>query len=134
MDVGVDFHGRLHKGMARQLAKLLEPHQPMFIEGEIRIDARALPFRLSAVSCRNTPLCFQSRSFQPSQKKLQTLHSKYRRPLLWVSDFTLAWTFVPISSAVLLTSRNPMSVFSCFAAPQAPIFIPRTGFTLWRHQ
>lgn len=32
MDVGVDFHGRLHKGMARQLAKLLEPHQPMFIE------------------------------------------------------------------------------------------------------
>ncbi|ETW77913.1 hypothetical protein HETIRDRAFT_454000 [Heterobasidion irregulare TC 32-1] len=32
MDVGVDFHGRLHKGMARQLAKLLEPYQPMFIE------------------------------------------------------------------------------------------------------
>ncbi|THH21148.1 hypothetical protein EW146_g361 [Bondarzewia mesenterica] len=32
MDVGVDFHGRLHKGMAKQLAKLLEPHQPMFIE------------------------------------------------------------------------------------------------------
>lgn len=33
MDVAVDFHGRLHKGMAKQLAKLLEPHQPMFIEG-----------------------------------------------------------------------------------------------------
>ncbi|KAF8814657.1 enolase C-terminal domain-like protein [Phlegmacium glaucopus] len=32
LDVGVDFHGRLHKGMARQLAKLLEPHQPLFIE------------------------------------------------------------------------------------------------------
>ncbi|KAH9478646.1 D-galactonate dehydratase [Psilocybe cubensis] len=32
LDVGVDFHGRLHKGMARQLAKLLEPHQPFFIE------------------------------------------------------------------------------------------------------
>ncbi|TFY74466.1 hypothetical protein EWM64_g9547 [Hericium alpestre] len=32
LDVGVDFHGRLHKGMAKQLAKLLEPHQPMFIE------------------------------------------------------------------------------------------------------
>jgi len=33
LDVGLDFHGRLHKGMARQLAKLLEPHQPLFIEG-----------------------------------------------------------------------------------------------------
>lgn len=32
MDAAVDFHGRLHKPMARQLAKLLEPHQPLFIE------------------------------------------------------------------------------------------------------
>lgn len=32
LDVGVDFHGRLHKGMARQLAKLLQPLQPLFIE------------------------------------------------------------------------------------------------------
>ncbi|KIL64099.1 hypothetical protein M378DRAFT_24716 [Amanita muscaria Koide BX008] len=32
LDVGVDFHGRLHKGMAKQLAKLLEPHRPLFIE------------------------------------------------------------------------------------------------------
>ncbi|KAG5638041.1 hypothetical protein H0H81_002161 [Sphagnurus paluster] len=36
MDVGVDFHGRLHKGMAKQLAKLLEPHRPFFIEGDLR--------------------------------------------------------------------------------------------------
>ena len=32
LDVGIDFHGRLHKGMAKQLAKLLEPLQPLFIE------------------------------------------------------------------------------------------------------
>jgi len=32
MDAAVDFHGRLHKPMAKQLAKLLEPHQPLFIE------------------------------------------------------------------------------------------------------
>jgi len=32
LDVGIDFHGRLHKGMAKQLARLLEPHQPFFIE------------------------------------------------------------------------------------------------------
>ena len=32
MDAGLDFHGRLHKPMAKQLAKALEPHQPLFIE------------------------------------------------------------------------------------------------------
>lgn len=32
MDAGVDFHGRLHKPMAKQLAKALEPHHPLFIE------------------------------------------------------------------------------------------------------
>ncbi|OBZ67850.1 D-galactonate dehydratase [Grifola frondosa] len=32
LDVGIDFHGRVHKGMAKQLAKLLEPLQPLFIE------------------------------------------------------------------------------------------------------
>ncbi|KAL1881260.1 hypothetical protein Daus18300_001112 [Diaporthe australafricana] len=32
MDAGVDFHGRIHKPMAKQLIKLLEPHRPLFIE------------------------------------------------------------------------------------------------------
>jgi galactonate dehydratase len=32
MDAGVDFHGRVHKPMAKQLAKALEPHKPLFIE------------------------------------------------------------------------------------------------------
>lgn len=35
LDVGIDFHGRLHKGMAKQLAKALEPLAPLFIEGNI---------------------------------------------------------------------------------------------------
>jgi galactonate dehydratase len=32
IDAGLDFHGRVHKPMAKQLARLLEPHQPLFIE------------------------------------------------------------------------------------------------------
>ncbi|KAL6711672.1 hypothetical protein ACN47E_004606 [Coniothyrium glycines] len=32
MDAGMDFHGRIHKPMAKQLAKALEPHLPLFIE------------------------------------------------------------------------------------------------------
>lgn len=32
LDAGLDFHGRVHKPLAKQLAKLLEPHRPLFIE------------------------------------------------------------------------------------------------------
>jgi galactonate dehydratase len=32
MDAGIDFHGRVHKPMAKQLAKALEPYHPLFIE------------------------------------------------------------------------------------------------------
>lgn len=32
MQVGVDFHGRVHKPMAKVLAKALEPYNPMFLE------------------------------------------------------------------------------------------------------
>ena len=30
--IGVDFHGRVHKGMVKMLAKALEPYQPYFLE------------------------------------------------------------------------------------------------------
>jgi galactonate dehydratase len=32
MGIGIDFHGRVHKPMAKILAKELEPYRPMFIE------------------------------------------------------------------------------------------------------
>ncbi|KAF4494288.1 galactonate dehydratase [Fusarium agapanthi] len=32
LDAGLDFHGRCHKAMAKQLARALEPHRPLFIE------------------------------------------------------------------------------------------------------
>ncbi|KAI9833060.1 MAG: hypothetical protein M1819_003893 [Sarea resinae] len=32
LDAALDFHGRLHKPMAKQLAKALEPYRPLFIE------------------------------------------------------------------------------------------------------
>ncbi|KAL4884877.1 enolase C-terminal domain-like protein [Aspergillus karnatakaensis] len=32
LDAGLDFHGRLHKPMAKQLARALEPYKPLFIE------------------------------------------------------------------------------------------------------
>lgn len=35
LDIGVDFHGRVHKGMAKLLMKELEPYKLMFIEEPI---------------------------------------------------------------------------------------------------
>ncbi|MCD8788055.1 galactonate dehydratase [Mammaliicoccus sciuri] len=32
LGIGIDFHGRVHKPMAKELAKELEPYNPMFIE------------------------------------------------------------------------------------------------------
>ncbi|KAI1121181.1 galactonate dehydratase [Nemania abortiva] len=32
LDAGMDFHGRVHKAMAKQLASVLEPYRPLFIE------------------------------------------------------------------------------------------------------
>lgn len=32
LDIGVDFHGRVHKPMAKVLANALEPYHPMFLE------------------------------------------------------------------------------------------------------
>lgn len=37
LDVGVDFHGRVHLPMARQLAKRLEEVGPLFIEEPVRL-------------------------------------------------------------------------------------------------
>ena len=38
MDVGIDFHGRVHRPMAKQLVAALEPLQPMFIEEPLLSD------------------------------------------------------------------------------------------------
>jgi galactonate dehydratase len=38
LDAGLDFHGRLHKPMAKQLAKALEPHKPLFIEEPLLVE------------------------------------------------------------------------------------------------
>ncbi|MDF9747078.1 galactonate dehydratase [Natrinema salsiterrestre] len=38
IDIGVDFHGRVSKPMAKRLAKALEPYDPMFIEEPVLSD------------------------------------------------------------------------------------------------
>lgn len=38
LKIGVDFHGRVHKPMAKVLAKALEPYNPMFIEEPVQAE------------------------------------------------------------------------------------------------
>lgn len=38
LNAGLDFHGRLHRPMAKQLAKALEPQRPLFIEEPILVE------------------------------------------------------------------------------------------------
>ncbi|CAE6487216.1 unnamed protein product [Rhizoctonia solani] len=49
LDVGIDFHGRVHKGMAKQLARRLEEHQPLFIEGS-RCEEPLLPTQAEEIA------------------------------------------------------------------------------------
>ncbi|MFB6174341.1 MAG: galactonate dehydratase, partial [Halobacteriales archaeon] len=51
VDVGVDFHGRASKTMARRLAEALEPHEPFFIEEPVLPEHNdALPDLAAATS------------------------------------------------------------------------------------
>lgn len=51
MDAAVDFHGRVHKPMAKQLARALEPHRPLFIEEPLLSEHGAAAM---AEMCRGT--------------------------------------------------------------------------------
>jgi len=59
MDAGVDFHGRVHRPMARQLARLLEPHGPLFIEEPLL--SEHLPGIAAVARATSTPVALGER-------------------------------------------------------------------------
>ncbi|RPB21916.1 enolase C-terminal domain-like protein [Terfezia boudieri ATCC MYA-4762] len=61
VDVGLDFHGRVHKPMAKQLAKALEPHQPLFIE-EPLLSEHLEAIKHFSTNC-NTPIALGERLY-----------------------------------------------------------------------
>lgn len=61
LDAGLDFHGRLHRPMAKQLAKALEPYQPLFIEEPLLCEH---PEAIKQLSNTTTiPIAFGERLF-----------------------------------------------------------------------
>lgn len=61
LDAAVDFHGRLHKPMAKQLAKALEPYGPLFIEEPLLMEHPEGLKQLSSLT--TTPIAFGERLY-----------------------------------------------------------------------
>lgn len=61
LDAGLDFHGRLHKPMAKQLAKALEPHRPLFIEEPLLVEHPEALNQLAGLT--TIPIAFGERLF-----------------------------------------------------------------------
>jgi galactonate dehydratase len=61
MDVAIDFHGRVHRPMSKQLAKALEPFHPMFIEETLLSDHPSEISRLAAQT--SIPIALGERLF-----------------------------------------------------------------------
>ena len=61
IDVGVDFHGRVAKPMAKRLAKALEPYDPMFVEEPVLAEHNDALAALAAHT--TTPIATGERMF-----------------------------------------------------------------------
>ena len=61
LDAGLDFHGRLHKSMAKQLAAALEPHRPLFIEEPLLVEHPEALKQLANQT--NIPIAFGERLY-----------------------------------------------------------------------
>ncbi len=61
IDAGLDFHGRVHKPMARQLIKALEPHGPLFVEEPLTSEHPEAIAQLAAQT--HVPLAFGERLY-----------------------------------------------------------------------
>jgi galactonate dehydratase len=61
VQIGIDFHGRVHKGMAKQLFKALEPFNPMFIEEPVLPENNEVLLELSRLS--HIPIATGERMF-----------------------------------------------------------------------
>lgn len=61
LDAGLDFHGRLHKPMAKQLARALEPYRPLFIEEPLLCEHPEALKQLSGLT--TIPIAFGERLY-----------------------------------------------------------------------
>ncbi len=61
VDIGIDFHGRVHKPMAKRLLKALEPYAPMFVEEPVLAENNEVLLELARIT--DIPIATGERMF-----------------------------------------------------------------------
>ena len=61
LDIGIDFHGRVHKSMAKVLAKELDPFHPMFLEEPVLTENLEALREIARYTC--APIAVGERAF-----------------------------------------------------------------------
>ncbi len=51
INAALDSHGRVHKPIAKQLARALEPHRPLFIEKPLLVEHPKATKQISDMTC-----------------------------------------------------------------------------------
>ena len=74
LDIGIDFHGRIHKGMVRRLIEELTPFNPMFVEEPVLSENNELLRQISALS--SIPIATGERMYSRWDFK-EILHQGY---------------------------------------------------------
>ncbi len=78
LDVGLDFHGRVHKPMAKQLAHALEPIRPLFIEEPLLSEHPEGIAQLSKLTTTPIALGEKFASLLPSFARRRSMRSGFR--------------------------------------------------------
>jgi len=111
MDVGLDFHGRVHRPLAKQLAKALEPLGLLFIEEPLLSENHDGLADLAAHT--STPIALGERLYSrwefkpffeqgastsssptsatPAEYSKSARSRRWRRPMMWPSRRTARW-------------------------------------------
>lgn len=119
LDVGVDFHGRVHLPMARQLARKLEAISPLFIEEPVRATIFFHRTSLSTTPCPKLILHIThvmiSSYFPLNRSRLPTWRNKLPSQSLSASGYLRVKIFGHILKLELSVFVNQMYVFIVYA-------------------
>ena len=130
MEFGIDFHGRVHKSMAKVLAKELETYHPMFIEEPVlseNIEALREVARYTSTPIATGERAIDLREFEV----LMARHAcQYVRPdVCAVGGITTSKKICALAEAhdVLVIPHNPLGPVSTAACLQICASIPNLG-------
>ncbi|KAL1704056.1 enolase C-terminal domain-like protein [Schizophyllum commune] len=120
LDAGVDFHGRVHKGTAKQLAKALEPYGPLFIEEPL---LPTQPLEIADLAKQTTiPIALGERLYSR-----QDYRPYFEARCVDVAQPDVSTSTRPTIFTLLMPFRSPTAVASPSCAESPPTQRPTTS-------